>query len=391
MLSARIQAIKPSATIAMSNKAMMLKQQGIDVISLAAGEPDFDTPDFIKQAAIEAIKAGQTKYTPVDGTAALKQACITKFERDNKLTYSAEEILVSCGAKHSIYNLFSATLNPGDEVIVPAPAWVSYPDMAVLFDAKPVVLRTTLENHLKITADQLANAITPKTKCLILNSPSNPTGMVYTDEELQALADVLLKHPQIIIMTDDIYEHIRWTGKPYHNIVNVCPELKDRTVVVNGVSKGYAMTGWRIGVAAGPVELIKAMKKQQSQSTSNPCSISQAAAVAAFTGDQSVLTPMVAAFRERHDYIVAALNDLDGFHCLPAQGAFYAFPNVEGAMRKLCIKDDIAFATYLLEEAKVATVPGSAFLMPGFIRLSYATSLDILQKAIAQIGKVVAR
>ena len=388
-LSDRIQSIQPSATIAMSNKAMALKQQGIDVISLAAGEPDFDTPEIIKTAGIAAIQAGKTKYTQVDGTPELKAAVIKKFQRDNGLEYTPEEIMVSSGAKHSISNLFGAILNPGDEVIIPAPAWVSYPDMAVLCGAKPVVVNTTLDNHLKMTPAQLAQAITPKTKCLILNSPSNPTGMVYSREELAALSEILLQHPQVIIMTDDIYEHIRWTGEAYCNIVNACPQLKSRTIVVNGVSKAYAMTGWRIGVAAGPKTIIAAMKKMQSQSTSNPCSISQAAATQALGGDQSCLVPMVKAFKSRHDYVLKRLNAIEGFHCLPGQGAFYAFPQVTGAIEKLGLQDDVEFATYLLEHARVATVPGTAFLAPGFIRLSYATSLAQLETALDAIANVM--
>lgn len=389
ILSDRIQSIKPSATIAMSNKAMALKQQGIDVISLAAGEPDFDTPEAIKAAGIAAIEAGKTKYTQVDGTPELKQAAIKKFQRDNGLSYTPEEILISSGAKHSISNLFGAILNPGDEVIVPAPAWVSYPDMALLCGARPVVVSTTLENHLKMTPDQLAQAITPKTKCLVLNSPSNPTGMVYSREELAMLGEILLQHPQVMIMTDDIYEHIRWTGEDYCNIVNACPELMSRTIVVNGVSKAYAMTGWRIGVAAGPKEIIAAMKKMQSQSTSNPCSISQAAATQALGGDQACLKPMVAAFKERHDFVLERLNTIDGFHCLPGQGAFYAFPEVSSTIKKLGLRDDVELATYLLEHARVAVVPGTAFLAPGFIRLSYATGLEQLQAALDQIAAVV--
>jgi len=388
-LSDRIKSIKSSATIAISNKAMALKQQGIDVISLAAGEPDFNTPEPIKAAGIAAIHANKTKYTQVDGTPELKQATIRKFQRDNAVDYTPEEILVSSGAKHAISNLFNAILNPGDEVIIPAPAWVSYPDMALLCGAKPVVVRTTVDNFLKMTPAQLAQSITPNTKCLVLNSPSNPTGMVYSYEELSAIGEVLLKHPQVIIMTDDIYEHIRWTGEAYANIINACPKLKSRTVIINGVSKAYAMTGWRIGVAAGPKEIITAMKKMQSQSTSSPCAISQAAAAAALGGDQACLKSMVATFKTRHDYVLTRLNAIDGFHCLPSQGAFYAFPDVTSAIKKLGMQDDVALATYLLEKARVAVVPGTAFLAPGFIRLSYAASLEQIATALTKIADAI--
>ena len=385
VLSDRIQSIKPSPTLTITAKAIELKAQGRAVISLSAGEPDFNTPEAVKQAGILAISENHTKYTAVDGTMALKNAIIAKMKRDNGLDYEPKQILASCGAKHSIFNLFQAILNPGDEVIIPAPYWVSYPDMTLLCDAKPVVLQASLENQLKITAEQLAAAITPKTKCFVLNTPSNPTGMAYTKAELQALGEVLKAHPQIIIMSDDIYEHIYWAEEPYHNLVMACPELYDRTIVVNGVSKAYAMTGWRLGFAAGDATIIGAMKKMQSQSTSCPSAPAQAAAAEALGGDQSCLEPMVAAFKRRHDMVVAALNRIPGFTCLPGYGTFYAFPCIDGAMKKLGISDDVEFAGQLLEKAEVAAVPGSAFGMPGYIRFSFAVGEEILQEALKRI------
>lgn len=388
-LSDRIQRIKPSPTLAINAKALELKSQGKSIISLSTGEPDFDTPQHIKDAALQAMKDGKTKYTPVDGIPSLKQAVIDKFKRDNNLTYAMEQILVSCGGKHSIFNFLGALLNKDDEVIIPAPYWVSYPDMVLALDGTPVIVKTAIEQNFKITAEQLDIAITPKTKILFLNSPSNPTGMAYTKEELEKLAIVLKKHPQVIVMTDDIYEHILWSQDHFVNILNVAPELADRTVIINGVSKAYAMTGWRIGFAAGPTELIKAMKKLQSQSTSNPCSIAQAAAEAALIGDQSCLQEMLVKFKERHDYLVPALNAIDGVDCRPADGAFYAFPNVQRLIDKLGLKDDMAFTEFLLEKAEVAVVPGSAFGTPGCIRLSCATSLDTLKDAINRIKSAI--
>lgn len=385
-LSNRINSIKPSPTLAVTDKASALKREGRDIISLSAGEPDFDTPEHIKAAAGEAMQKGDTKYTAVDGTPALKQAIIDKFKRENQLNYTSKQILVSSGAKHSIFNLLGAIINPGDEVIIPAPYWVSYPDMVLLFDGKPVCVATSIESRLKITPEQLARHITPKTKLLILNSPSNPSGMNYSKAELKALGDVLVRHPQVLICSDDIYEHILWGKEPFSNLVNACPELYERTIVVNGVSKAYAMTGWRIGYAAGPEKIIGAMKKMQSQSTSNPCSIAQAAAVAALNGDQSCLQTMRQAFKERHDFLIAGLNATPRFHCLSADGAFYAFPQVAGAIKTLGLQDDLAFSEYLLEKANVAVVPGSAFGMPGFIRLSYATSKKILEAALQRIN-----
>ena len=387
-LAARVGRIKPSPTLAVTARAAELRASGRDIIGLGAGEPDFDTPDHIKAAAIAAIQAGQTKYTAVDGTPALKTAIINKFQRDNGLIYSPDQILVSCGGKQSFYNLVQALLNPGDEVIIPAPYWVSYPDMVLLADGKPVELYAGIEQHFKITPAQLEAAITHKTRLFVINSPSNPTGIAYSADELKALGEVLRKHPNIVIATDDMYEHILWTADPFVNILNVCPDLAARTIVLNGVSKAYSMTGWRIGYAGGPAELIKAMKKVQSQSTSNPASISQAAAEAALSGDQSCVAHMLKAFKERHDYLVGALNDLPGFSCLPGDGTFYAFPNVQGVIDKLRdINNDVELCEKLLNEANIALVPGSAFGAPGHVRLSFATSLEVLKKAISRLQK----
>jgi aspartate aminotransferase len=382
-----VKKVKPSATIAVSMKAAELRRAGKDVIGLGAGEPDFDTPDHIKQAAIVAIKQGQTKYTAVDGTPELKQAIIAKFSRDNQLNFEANQIMVSCGAKHSISNLLLAVLNPDDEVIIPAPYWVSYPDMVILARGRSVIINTTQEQDFKITAAQLQQAITAKTRMIILNTPSNPTGKAYRASELQALGEVLLKHPQIMIATDDIYEHIYWGTEKITNLGILFPELMDRIVFINGVSKAYAMTGWRIGYAAGPVAVIAAMRKVQSQSTSNPCSISQAASVTALNGDQSCLEPMKVAFKKRHDWLVAALNKLPGFSCIEGEGAFYAFPNVEAAIAKIDgVNTDVEFSTWLLENAEVAVVPGTPFGAAGHVRLSFATSMDNLRQAIERIA-----
>ncbi len=390
VLSQRVQRIKPSPTLAVTARAAELRAAGHDVIGLGAGEPDFDTPEHIKLAAIEAIKKGKTKYTPVGGTPELKQAVIDKFKRDNGLEYSAEQILVSCGGKQSFFNLALAMLNAGDEVIIPAPYWVSYPDMVLVANGTPVVLETSTATDLKITAQQLEAAITPKTKLLVLNSPSNPSGKAYTKAEFAALAEVLRKHPQIYIATDDMYEHILWTDEGFNNIVTVAPDLYDRTFVLNGVSKAYSMTGWRIGYAAGPADVMKAMSKIQSQSTSNPASISQAAAVAALNGDQSCVAEMVVAFKQRHDYVVEALNALPGVSCLPSDGTFYAFPDFSGVIAALDgVDNDIQLGEYLLEKAGVALVPGSAFGTPGHMRLSYATGMDTLKAAIERISKAI--
>ena len=388
--SDRVQRVKPSPTLAVTALAQQLRAQGRDVIGLAAGEPDFDTPDHIKAAGIKAIQDGFTKYTAVDGTAGLKQAIINKFQNDNGLTYNPDQILVSVGGKQVIYNLMQALLNAGDEVIIPAPYWVSYPDMAMLADAEPVFVNGDIEQSFKITADQLETAITDKTKLFILNSPSNPSGKAYTRAELKSLAEVLLKHPQVVILSDDIYEHIVWTEEGFNNILNVCPELQDRTVMLNGVSKAYSMTGWRIGYGAGPVELIKAMKKVQSQSTSNPCSIAQYASQAALEGDQSFLKTMCDTFKERHDYVHKTLNEMDGVECIASDGTFYSFPSFHAVIERMDgIENDVQLAEYFLENAEVAVVPGSAFGLDGHIRLSYATDMGSLEKALTRIAAAI--
>ncbi|HBL85826.1 MAG TPA: aspartate transaminase [Alcanivorax sp.] len=391
-LSDRVQRIKPSPTLAITSKAAELRAQGKDIIGLGAGEPDFDTPDHIKQAAIEAINAGKTKYTPVDGTPGLKKAVIDKFKRENGLDYEAGQILVSSGGKQSFFNMALALLNDGDEAIIPAPYWVSYPDMVKVAGGVPVILETDLDSRFKITPQQLEQAITPKTRLFVINSPSNPSGMAYSKEELAALGEVLKKHPDIVIATDDMYEHILWTGQPFVNIVNACPELYDRTVVMNGVSKAYSITGWRIGYAGGPQKLIAAMKKVQSQSTSNPASISQAAAEAALSGDQQCVKDMVKAFKERHDYVVDALNKLPGVTCAPGDGTFYAFPDFSGAIADMDgVESCTDLAAQLLETAEVALVPGSAFGAPGCLRLSFAVGMDTLVEAISRIEKALSK
>lgn len=389
-LSDRVNQIKPSPTLAVTNRAAELKAAGKDIIGLGAGEPDFDTPEHIKQAAVEAINNGFTKYTAVDGTPGLKKAIINKLQKDNGLSYEANQILVSCGGKQSFFNLSLALLNPGDEVVIPAPYWVSYPDMVLIAEGVPVVIETDESTRFKITAEQLDAAITDKTRLVVLNSPSNPSGVAYTADELRALAEVLKKYPNVMVATDDMYEYIWWADFAFENILTVCPELYDRTIVLNGVSKAYSMTGWRIGYAAGPAKLIGAMKKIQSQSTSNPTSISQVAAEAALNGGRDCVTPMVTAFKERHDYLIAALNELPGFSCIEGDGAFYAFPSVKEAMKKAGIESDVEFAEKLLNETGVALVPGSAFGAPGYMRLSFATSLDVLKDAISRLAKALA-
>jgi len=388
-VSQRCQRVKPSPTMAVTAMAAELRAKGRDVIDLGAGEPDFDTPAHIKAAAIAAIQGGQTKYTPVEGTAALKKAVIDKFQRENHLTYGMDQVVVSCGAKQTCYNVCGAVLNPGDEAIVPAPYWVSYPDMIKLADAEPVIVAAMMEDGFKITPRLLEAAITPKTRLIFLNSPSNPTGAAYTRAELQALGAVLEKHPAVVIAADDMYEHIYWATEPFVSFAEACPSLYDRTVTINGVSKAYAMTGWRIGYAGGPKEIVAAMKKIQSQSTSNPSSISQAASVAALSGDQGCVREMTKAFKERHDYVVAALNGIPGFKCLPSAGTFYAFPNVTEALRAKGLKDDLALSELLLNKEEVAVVPGSAFGAPGYLRLSFACSLDTLTEAIRRITRVI--
>lgn len=392
-LSSRVQAIKPSPTLAVTARAAKLKAEGKDIIGLGAGEPDFDTPQHIKDAAIAAINKGFTKYTAVGGTPSLKQAVIAKFKRDNGLDYTAKQILVSCGGKQSFFNLALAVINRGDEVIIPAPYWVSYPDIVLIAEGKPVIVQAGIEQGFKMTPAQLEAAITPKTRMVVINSPSNPSGAVYTLEDLQALGAVLRKHPQLLISTDDMYEHIALTDAKFVNILNACPDLYPRTMVLNGVSKAYAMTGWRIGYAGGPENIITAMENVQSQSTSNPTSISQVAAEAALNGDQGCIAPMLKAFRERHVFVVDALNKIPGVKCIKAGGAFYAFPDVRPAIAKLhqrgTIKaaTDMALSEYLLEHAEVAVVPGSAFGSEGYIRLSFATSMENLKNALERIAK----
>jgi len=391
-LSKRVLAIKPSPTLAVTARAAKLKAEGKDIIGLGAGEPDFDTPQHIKDAAIAAINEGFTKYTAVGGTPSLKQAVIAKFKRDNGLEYSAKQILVSCGGKQSFFNLSLAVINPGDEVIIPAPYWVSYPDIVLIAEGTPVIVQAGIEQDFKMTPAQLVAAITPKTKMVVINSPSNPSGAVYNLAELKALGVVLRQHPNILIATDDMYEHIALRDEKFVNILNACPDLYPRTMVLNGVSKSYSMTGWRIGYAGGPEHIITAMENVQSQSTSNPTSISQVAAEAALNGDQGCLAPMLKAFRERHIFVVDALNKIPGVHCLTSGGAFYAFPDVRPAIAKLhqrgTIKaaTDVALSEYLLEQAGVAVVPGSAFGSEGYIRLSFATSMENLQNAIGRIA-----
>ncbi len=390
-LSERVQRIKPSPTLAVTAKANELKAAGKDVIGLGAGEPDFDTPDFIKEAAIKAINAGFTKYTPVDGTAGLKKAIIAKFQRDNGLSYEPKQILVSCGGKQSFYNLAQALLNAGDEVIIPAPYWVSYPDMVLLADGTPVIVQAGIDQHFKITPAQLEAAITPRSKLVVINSPSNPTGVAYTAAELAALGGVLRRHPQVYIATDDIYEHILWTGEKFNNILSVCPDLYERTIVLNGVSKVYSMTGWRIGYCGGPKDLINAMTNIQSQSTSNPTSISQVAAEAGLNGDQSFVAMMVKAFKERHDTVYSVLKAMNGVEVAPADGTFYIFPSFQKVIERLGLANDIAFAELLLNEAGVALVPGSAFGAEGCARISFATSMKNLTQALERIGRVISR
>lgn len=390
-LSHRVQTIKASPTLAVAARANRLKAEGRDIISLGTGEPDFDTPQHIKDAAIEAIRSGFTKYTAVGGTPSLKLAVINKFKRDNHLDYSMAQVLVSCGGKQSFFNLVQAWINPGDEVIIPAPYWVSYPDIVLLAGGVPVIVQTGISQGFKITPEQLQAAITPRTRLLVINSPGNPSGAVYSADELAALGEVLRRHPNILIASDDMYEHILLQDQVFYNILNVCPDLYPRTVVLNGVSKAYAMTGWRIGYCAGPIELITAMENVQSQSTSNPTSISQVAAQAALDGDQSCITPMIAAFRERHQFIVQGLNTLHGIQCLYAGGAFYAFFDATEAITRLhqtgrlTAATDLALTEYLLEQAGVALVPGSAFGSPGYVRLSFATSMSQLEAALDRL------
>jgi len=388
-LSRRVQRVKPSPTLAVTARAARLRAEGKDVIGLGAGEPDFDTPPHISQAGIEAIQKGFTRYTNVDGIDELKDAIRAKFERDNGLKYERSQILVSCGAKQTVYNLCMAVLDPGDEAVIPAPYWVSYPDMVMLADGLPVMPFAPYAQGYKLTARQLAAAITPKTRLMILNSPCNPTGAAYSRSELRALGEVLLEHPRIVIGTDDMYEKIYWGAEPFCSLVSAVPELYGRTVTINGVSKAYAMTGWRIGYCGGPKEIIAAMSTIQGQSTSNPPSISQKAATVALQADQSCVAKMNEAFKARRDFVVRALNSLPGVSCLPGDGTFYAFAEVSRAMAALNCHDDNEFAELLLNDAGVAVVPGSGFGAPGHVRLSFATSMQTLEKALDRIARVL--
>jgi len=390
-LSDRVRRVRPSPTLAVTAKAAALKAEGRDIISLGAGEPDFDTPVHIREAAIRAIHDGFTRYTAVEGIPSLRAAIVEKMRVDHGLEFDIDQILVSTGGKQSFYNLCQALLNPGDEVIITAPYWVSYPDMVLLAGGEPVIIRASQEQGFKMTPAQLEAAVTDRTRLVVLNSPSNPTGVAYTRAEWQALGEVLREHQRVLIATDDMYEKIFWADEPFSNIAMACPDLAPRTIVLNGVSKAYAMTGWRIGYAAGPKDLIKAMSMVQSQSTSCACSIAQVAAQAAIEGDQSCIQPMLEAFKARHDYVVAALNEMNGVSCLPSQGAFYGFPDVKAAIRNVGVADDVEFAALLLEQAGVAVVPGSAFGAPGHVRLSYATGMDVLESAMARMAEVLNR
>ena len=391
IIAERLSSIKPSPTIAVTTKAKELRAAGKDVLGLGAGEPDFDTIDYVKEAAIKAIQSGDTKYTAVDGTPALKKAIIEKFKRENNLNYETANITVGSGAKHVLYNAFMATLDEGDEVIIPAPYWVSYPDMVALAGGSPVIVAGHAENNFKLQPEDLEKAITKKTKWIILNSPSNPTGAAYSYDEMKLLTDVLLKYPHVNIIADDIYEHLVYDNFKFVTPAQVEPELFDRTLTVNGVSKAYAMTGWRIGYAGGNKDLIRAMAVIQSQSTSNPTSISQAASVAALEGSQDYLKERLAAFSSRRDMVVSLLNDIDGISCNTPEGAFYVFPSCKGVLGKKTpdgkvINNDTDFAAYLLEDALVAVVPGVAFGAEGFFRISYATSDEVLKNACARIS-----
>ena len=394
-LSTRVQAIKPSPTLAVTARAARLKAEGKDIIGLGAGEPDFDTPQHIKNAAIDAINKGFTKYTAVGGTPGLKKAIVDKFKRENNFEYNPGQILVSCGGKQSFFNLALAALNPGDEVIIPAPYWVSYPDIVMIAEGRPVFIDTGIEQGFKIDAQQLEEAITAKTRMFVINSPSNPSGAVYTLDELKALGDVLKKYPQILIATDDMYEHILLSGKPFINILNACPELYPRTVVLNGVSKAYSMTGWRIGWTLGPVDVTTAMSDLQSQQTSNPCSISQYASLAALNGPQECLGEMLEKFAERRRYVLDRLNKIPGLSFATPGGAFYAFFDVSSYFGKplqggTVVDNASDFCTALLEVAHVALVTGDAFGAPGYVRLSFATSLDVLEAGLNRLEAFLA-
>ena len=386
-ISERVRKVKPSATIAISSKAMEMRSAGINVISMSAGEPDFDTPQHIKDAAKAAMDNGMTKYTQVDGTPELKEAIIKKFSDDNDLSYQPENILVSTGAKQTLYNLFQAILGDGDEVIIISPYWVSYPDMVLLADAKPVFVDTFQENNFSLDLNAFSNAINEKTKLVIINSPSNPTGITFTRSDYESIGAVLDNYPNAYVATDDMYEYIYWGDEPFVSFAQACPSLFDRTITINGVSKSYAMTGWRIGYCGGPADVIGAMKKVQSQSTSNPSSISQAATIAALNGSKDEIYTMVEQYKIRHDYLCSALNAIEGFKTSPGTGAFYLFPDVKNVIEKKGFSDDVELSEYLIESANVAVVPGSAFGSKGYIRLSYATSLECIKEAVERISK----
>ena len=386
IIAKRLQRVKPSPTLVMNARAEALKEKGQNIISMGVGEPNFCTPKHVIDAAISAMYAGQTKYTSVGGTSELKQAVINKFSRDNLIDYTENEIIISTGGKQCIYNLLQALINSSDEVIIPAPYWVSYPDMVLLAEGKPIIINTTIDTNFKITPEQLESAITDKTRLLFLNSPSNPTGMIYSKKELKKLGEVLLKYPHVFVATDDMYEHIRWNNASFVNILNACPTLKNRTIVLNGVSKAYAMTGWRIGYAGGPKWLISTMVKVQSQSTSSPCSISQAAAIAALDGPQECVKKMVIEFEKRCNYIVNKLSEIPGVAVLKSDGTFYIFPNVNDAMRRKGLSSDIELTESLLSYG-VAVVPGSAFGSPGHLRLSYAVDMEIIEEALNRLRK----
>jgi len=388
-LSRRVQRVKPSPTLAVTARAAKLKAEGKDIIGLGAGEPDFDTPAHIADAGVEAIRKGFTRYTNVDGIVELKDAIIAKFKRDNQISYERNQILVSSGAKQTIYNLCMAVLDPGDEAVIPAPYWVSYPDMVLLADGLPVTPICPASQGYKLMPRQLEAAITPKTRLLLINSPCNPTGAAYTRAEWRALADVLLKHPRVIVGTDDMYEKIWWGPEPFSSLLTVAPELYDRVVTINGVSKSYAMTGWRLGYCGGPKEIVNAMSTLQGQSTSNACSITQKAALAALNGDQKPVEAMNIEFKRRHDWFIAALNRLPGISALPCAGAFYAWADCSAAMAAFGIRDDNAFAEMLINDAGVAVVPGSGFGAPGHFRASFATSMAVLEKSIERMQKVL--
>lgn len=382
----RLSTIAPSPTLAISAKAKALKASGAHVLNLSLGEPDFDTPRHIREAAVAAMDRGETHYTAADGTSEIKSAIINKLKRDQHLTYEGSEIIVSNGAKQSLFNLCLACLNPEDEVLIPAPYWVSYPAMVHLAEAKPISVECTRENGFKLTADALSSAITSRTRLLILNSPNNPSGSCYTADELGALGEVLSAHPQVMIGTDDIYEHLLYEDLKFANIITAVPELRDRTVIINGVSKAYAMTGWRIGYAAGPASLVAAMKKLQSQSTSGPSSISQAAAAAALNGSQESVIQMREIFAKRRHFFVPGLQSIRGLDCMAPDGAFYAFANCQSAMKTLGLDDDVQFAEWLLDKLRIAAVPGSAFGTPDYVRFSYACSQETLEEALNRLS-----